>query len=102
MVKETIEAIKESEAKAEQIIREASEQGKTFIDQANEQAKSRVEKAKNAIRQKEMQAEEAREKDGTVYLENALKETEEEVMSLKQMAEQKAQEAIDLIVSQLV
>ncbi|MBS4929779.1 MAG: hypothetical protein KH020_00315 [Clostridiales bacterium] len=102
MVKETIEAIKESEAKAEQIIREASEQGKTFIDQANEQAKSRVEKAKNAIRQKEIQAEGAREKDGTVYLENALKEAEEEVMSLKQMAEQKAQEAIDLIVSQLV
>ena len=49
-----------------------------------------------------MQAEEAREKDGTVYLENALKEAEQEVMSLKDMAEQKAQEAIDLIVSQLV
>ena len=102
MVKETIEAVKEAEIKAEQMLKEASEQGRVLVEETKNQAQARVEEAKNVIRAKENEAEAVREKDGEAYLDQALQEAKQEVASLKQTAEQKAQEVIASIMESFI
>lgn len=102
MVKETIEAVKEAETKADQMLKDASERGRVLIEETKNQADARIQEAKNVIRAKESQTETVREKDGEAYLAKVLQEAEQEVANLKQIAEEKSQETIQSIMESLI
>ncbi len=102
MVQDTIQAVKEAEAKAAQTVREASERGKSLIDDAKRQAQQMKEETQAAVKKKAAESEAGLLKDGEAYLEQSMKEAQEEITAMKEAAETKADKAVELIISELI
>ena len=102
MVEETIQAVKETEQKAEDIIRDAKVKQKEILDQAQLDAlhlkEDYLAKAKNQAEQ----AMDAVQSDCKELRANEQKKMESEVNLLKEMALRKKEEAMDLVIEELI
>ena len=102
MVENTIQAIKDTEAKAEAVVREAELMYKDIQDGAAKKAEQMKSEQIQGTKQKaQSDMEQAKEK-GTQDLNAAMSEIQREVSALKELALQKHDAAVNLVVSELV
>lgn len=102
MVEETIKAIKETEAKAEDIVKGADVQCKKMLDDASKEAEKLKADQIEKIRQTaDAMMAEAKEK-GAQSQQAAMKNVEIEIEALRELASVKEEEAVSLVISQLV
>ena len=102
MVEETIQVIRETEAKADAITRDAEVKGNQIVDDAEKQAKQRKEEQLAVMEEKMQKAmTDAREEGARVQAET-LSKIEKEVVALKELASVKEEEAVSLVIAQLV
>ena len=68
MVQETIQAVKEAEQKADEMIRNASEQGRVLVEEAKLKAEAKKNETKKAVKEREQKAESDFVKEGEQIL----------------------------------
>ncbi len=103
MVEETIQVIRETEAKADAITRDAEVKGNQIVDDAEKQAKQWKEEQLAVMEEKMQKAmTDAREEGEWVQAERTLSKIEKEVVALKEFASVKEEEAVSLVIAQLV
>ena len=102
MVQETIQAVKEAEQKADEMIRNASEQGRVLVEEAKLKAEAKKNETKKAVKGREQKAESNFVKEGEQILNKALEEAKQEAISLQETAKKRTKEAVSLIISELV
>ena len=102
MVQDTIQAVKEAEAKAAQTVREATEKGKSLVDAAKRQADQMREETQAAVKKKAAESADGLAKDGEAYLEQSMKEAQAEIAAMKAAAESKTDKAVEMIISELI
>ena len=102
MVENTIQAIKETEAKADAVVREAESKYRDILDEAAKKAEAlKSEQIQNMKQKAQSDMEKAKEK-GTQDLDSAMSEIRREVAALKELAQQKHDAAVNLVVSELI
>ncbi|WP_122644760.1 ATPase [Luxibacter massiliensis] len=102
MIEETIKAIRETEGKAGAIVKDADAQCKRILEDASREAKELgTELTQKEDKRAEAAMEDAVKKGGEVQ-KAALAEVENEIKGLKQAALAKEEEAVSLVISQLV
>lgn len=102
MVEETIQVIRETEAKADAITGDAEVKGNQIVDDAEKQAKQWKEEQLAVMEEKMQKAmTDAREEGKRVQAET-LSKIEKEVVALKELASVKEEEAVSLVIAQLV
>lgn len=102
MVEETIRVIRETEAQADALVKEADVRCSEMLEKAAKDAADyRAEELKAMKQQAERAMEDARQ-EGTRLLEKAQTEIEQEVKLLKETALTKEDEAVGLVISQLI
>ena len=102
MVEETIQVIRETEAKADALTRDAEVKGNQIVDDAEKQAKQWKEEQLAVMEEKMQKAmTDAREEGKRVQAET-LSKIEKEVVALKELASVKEEEAVSLVIAQLV
>lgn len=102
MVKDTIQAVKEAEEKAAEMIGKASEEGKNLIVKAKEDASQMRESALKEAREKAGKAREKLAEEGEQYLQKSVAAVEEDIASLKYNAGKKTEEVINKVISELI
>ena len=102
MVQEAVQAVKEAEAKAESIVKEASDEAKNIVDQAQKEAEAKKAEAAGTAKEQMAETERLLEQEGEAYLKQALQEADGEIAVLKADALKKTDEAVNMIISQLV
>lgn len=102
MIEETIQVIRETEAKAEALVKDAEVQCKKILEEASKEAESLKADKIHEIRLKaDTMMADAKEQ-GAQSQKAALSEVENDIKSLKEAAASKEDEAVSLVMSQLV
>ena len=100
MVKDTIQAVKEAEERAAEMIQKASDEGKALVNQAKSGTASKMrEEALGEAREKAGKIREKLAEEGADYLEKAVAAAEEDIASLKWNAGKKTEEVINKVIS---
>lgn len=102
MVEETIQVIRETEAKADSIAREAEVKSNQIVDDATKQAKQWKEEQLAAMERNMQKAMSDVKEEGERVQAETLSKIEKEVVALKELASGKEEEAVGLVISQLV
>lgn len=102
LVKDTIQAIKETEQKAEEIITNAKKEGEQLIEQARQEALDMEGKMTGDAEKAARAAGSAARDEADEKLRDALKEAEEEIRQLKASAQSREQEAVAAVIQALV
>ena len=102
MVEETIQVIRETEAKADAITRDAEVKGNQIVDDAEKQAKQWKEEHLAAMEEKMQKAMSDASEEGERVQAETLSKIEKEVIALKELASAKEEEAVSLVIAQLV
>lgn len=102
MVEETIQVIRETEAKADSIVREAEVKSNQIVDDAAKQAKQWKEEQLAAMERNMQKAMSDAKEEGERVQAETLSKIEKEVVALKELASGKEEEAVSLVISQLV
>ena len=101
MVEETIQAIRETEKKADEIVKNAHDESERIIQEAREKASELSEKIISSARSEALAAAERAKENGSLADADALAESEDEIRSLKASAMERKKEAVNLVISQL-
>lgn len=102
MVEETIQTIRETEKKAEEIVKEAGRERERLLAEAKEKAADLKEEViRKAQKAAEASAAEAKEKAAGAE-KRAAEALEQEIGQLKASAKEKEQQAVDYVISHLV
>ena len=102
MVEETIQTIRETEKKAEEIVKEAGRERERLLAEAKEKAADLKEEViRKAQKAAEASAAEAKEKAAEAE-KRAAEALEQEIGQLKASAKEKEQQAVDYVISHLV
>lgn len=102
MVEKTIHEIKETEAKADAIVKDAEIKSREILENAvKEAADIKAEQAQTAKQKAESDMARAKEA-GAQSMSEVLSQIEQEVMNLKASALAKEEDAVNLVISQLV
>lgn len=102
MVGETIQAIRETEANAGAIVEDADTQCKRILEDAEKEAERLKEEQKDMVYQKAKSMMETTMEQGEQSQRDAMSEIENEIKLLKEAASKKEEEAVKIVVSQLV
>lgn len=102
MVEDTMKAVREAEEKAAQLIRDASEQGRRLVEDAKKQAELRQEETALRFKGDLAAAREEADREGSDYLERAMKEADEGIEAMNAAAGKKADTAVEMIISELI
>ena len=101
MVEETIQVIRETEAKADSIAREAEVKSNQIVDDATKQAKKWKEEQLAAMEQNMQKAMSDAKKEGEQVQAETLLKIEKEVVALKELASGKEEEAVNVILRKM-
>lgn len=102
MVEETIQVIRETEAKAEAIVKDAEVQCREILEEASKKAEGlKADRIQEMRKKADAMMEEAKEK-GVQSQKAAMSDVENEMRILKEFAASKEGEAVNLVMSQLV
>lgn len=102
MVEETIETIRRAEAEAESIVREAEQKCEQILTEAKETAQQKKASGSAASKAHSDACMEAARENGTKAQSEAAEIIEREVAALKELASQKEEAAIDMVLSKLI
>lgn len=102
MVEETIQVIRETEAKAEAIVKDAEVQCRKILEDASRQAEDLKAEQIRMIREKADAIMNDAKEQGAQTQKNSMSEVENEIQALKEAAASRADEAAGLVISQLV
>lgn len=102
MVEETIQVIRETEAKAEAIVKDAEVQCKRILEDASQEAESLKAEQIQEIRKKADAIMENAREQGAQSQKTAMSDVEIEIKALKELASSREDEAVSLVISQLV
>ena len=102
MVEETIQVIRETEAKAGAIVKEADAKCRKILDDASKEADMLKADQVEAIRRQAESMMEAAKEQGAQAQKNAMTDVENEIRALKETAASREDEAVSLVISQLV
>lgn len=102
MVEETIQVIRETEAKAEAIVEDAEVQCKRILEEASRQAEDLKAGQILEVRKKADAIMENAKEQGAQAQKNAMTDVENEIRALKETAASREDEAVSLVISQLV
>ncbi|WP_243117372.1 ATPase [Muricomes intestini] len=102
MVEETIELIRETEANAEAIVKDADERYRIILEEANQKAQRLKTEQRDTVLKEAEAVREAARRSGEDLQRTAASDIENEIKLLKENASKREQEAISLVVSQLV
>lgn len=102
MVEQTIQAIRETEAKAGAIVKDAEVQCKNILEDASQEARThKADQLEKTLRKAESMMEDAKVQ-GTQTWQEAAATVENEIKVLKGLASEKEEAAVSLVISQLV
>lgn len=102
MAKETVQAVREAEAKATQIEKDAIAKRDAILSKAGDDAKNLISsKTKEALAKAEQDLVQA-QKEGEELLVTAKQKAEQEILLLKEFVKSKEQAAIDLVLSEVI
>lgn len=102
MVEETIQLIRETEAKAEAVVKDADAQCRKILDDASTEADTLKAGQMEEIRKRAAAMMEAAKEQGAQSQKDAMSAVEKEISALKQLASEKEETAVSLVISQLV
>ena len=102
MVEETIQVIRETEAKAGAIVKEADAKCRKILDDASKEADMLKARHVEEIRRQAESMMEAAKEQGAQSLKEAAVAVEKEISALKELASEKEEQAVSLVISQLV
>lgn len=102
MVEQTIQAIRETEAKAGAIVMDADVQCRKILEDASQEAQThKADQIEEILKKAESMMEDAKVQ-GTQTLQEAAAAVENEIGVLKGLASEKEEAAVSLVISQLV
>lgn len=102
MIKETIQAVKEAEAKASEMVAQASDEARRIKADAGTEADRMLAEAQKKGKEAAAGQEKERTKRGEEYLKQALAQAETECDELSLKAKEQKQEVIDSLIAELV
>lgn len=102
MVEETIQAVRETEKQAEEILNDAKEKQKEILIDASKNAEAERSDYLSKLTGEAKTAMEAAKEEGQQLQAKAEAEVETEINLLKEMALQKKEEAMDLVIEELI
>ena len=102
MVEETIQTIKETEREAEEIIKDADARCAGILEEASKKAAKIKEDAVRDAKEKAEASLSSVKEVGTQTMQDALKETEEQIASLRGTALAKEDAAVSAVIARLV
>ena len=102
MVENTIQAIKDTEAKADEVVREAELRYKEILEGAAKKAEEMKSEQIQGMKQQAQSDMEQAKGRGTQDLDSAMTGIQKEVAALKELALQKFDTAVNLVVSELI
>lgn len=102
MVEQTIQVIRDTEAKADTIVRTAQEDCTKIIEEAVKKAAEIKAEELQKVKEKAEASMKLAQDDGEKVTEEQTSRIEKEVQALKALALDKEEEAISLVISQLV
>lgn len=102
MIKETIQAVKDAEAKASELVAQASEEAHRVKAEAEAEADRMLADAQKRGKEAAAKQEEERTHRGEEYLKQALAEAEVECQTLRETADRRKPEVIDRLIAELV
>ena len=102
MVEETIQLIRETEAKAEAVVKDADAQCRKILDDASKEADTLKAGQMEEIRKRAASMMEAAKEQGAQSQKDAMSAVEKEISALKQLASEKEETAVSPVISQLV
>ena len=100
MIQETIKAVKEAEAKAQQKIKDASVRAQSIISEAEKEAENIIRKAETAAGEQASDMKAAEERAHSTE-NTVVGQAEEELAALKKKAESKREQAIQAVMDSL-
>lgn len=101
MIQETIKAVKEAEAKAQQKIKDASVRAQSIISEAEKEAENIIRKAETAAGEQAASDMKAAEERAHSTENTVVGQAEEELAALKKIAESKHEQAIQTVMDSL-
>lgn len=101
MIQETIKAVKEAEAKAQQKIKDASVRAQSIISEAEKEAENIIRKAETAAGEQAASDMKAAEERAHSTENTVVGQVEEELAALKKKAESKHEQAIQAVMDSL-
>ncbi|MGI6070110.1 MAG: ATPase [Blautia sp.] len=101
MVQETIQAVKETENQAEQILKDAAVQADAIVKKAREDAAALKEEQMKAAKEKAASDMENTKAGEAGKLDQLDGEVQKEIAALRELAAAKEEQAIDMVISQL-
>lgn len=102
MVEETIQVIRETEAKAEAIVKDAEVQCRKILEEASAKAEDLKAEQIKEIREKADAIMNDAKEQGAQAQQTSMTEVENEIQALKETAASRKDEAVSLVISQLV
>lgn len=102
MVEETIQVIRETEAKAEAIVKDAEVQCRKILEDASAQAEDLKAEQIRQIREKADAIMNDAKEQGAQTQKTSVSDVEREISALKETAASRQGEAVSLVISQLV
>ena len=102
MIKETIQAVKDAEAKASELVAQASEDARRIKADAEAEADRMLADAQKRGKEAAARQEEEQTHRGEEYLKQALAEAESECRALRETADRRKPEVVDRLIAELV
>ena len=102
MIKETIQAVKDAEAKASELVAQASEDARRIKADAEAEADRMLADAQKRGKEPAARQEEEQTHRGEEYLKQALAEAESECRALRETADRRKPEVVDRLIAELV
>lgn len=102
MAIEIVQAVRQAEQEADKIEKEASQRAEAIILKANDDAKQLLSSKSKEIQAKAQKDLEQAQLRGEELMVTAVQKAEKEILLLKEMVKSKEQNAIDLVLSEVI
>lgn len=102
MVEDTIQVIRETEAKAAGIMAQAEAESRSILEDARMQAEQLIGGTRSDCRRESEREMERARTDGVLFQENAASSIAMDVQALRELAGRREEEAVNLVISSLI
>jgi vacuolar-type H+-ATPase subunit H len=102
VLEDTLKAVKEAEAKADEIVRDADAQAASILNDAKAKAQAMTEETRQKVKSRNQEVAAKTQADGELQLQEAAKEAQREIEAMKELIAPKKKDAVKAVISSLV
>jgi vacuolar-type H+-ATPase subunit H len=102
VLEDTLKAVKEAEAKADDIVKEAEAKAASILNDAKAEAQALKDDTRQKVRSKNQEVAAKTQAEGEVQLQAAAEDVQKEIAALKELIAPKKKDAVDAVISSLV